>query len=83
MQGIGPAGESCPFEFNFDPATFKVGDVVSYRITGSMGDFPFVGSLAEVHDDHVVIGIEEAGGVKLVRGTRESRPIVQEADALA
>jgi hypothetical protein len=22
---------SCPFEFNFDPATFKVGDMVSYR----------------------------------------------------
>ena len=24
--------ETCPFQFNFDPTTFKVGDTVSYRV---------------------------------------------------
>ena len=28
MKGMGGEGEDCPFEFNFDPATFKVGDTV-------------------------------------------------------
>ena len=28
MMGMGDG--SCPFEFNFEPATFKVGDIVSY-----------------------------------------------------
>lgn len=82
MQDMGQSDESCPFAFNFDPSTFKVGDVVSYRLTGSLSDFPFVGTLAEVHDDHVVISVEEPGGVRRVRGTRESRPVVQEADAI-
>ena len=45
MQGMGATGEACPFEFNFDPATFKVGDTVSYRVTGSLEGFPFVGTL--------------------------------------
>jgi hypothetical protein len=35
MLGMGE-GEDCPFQFNFDPATFKVGDTVSYRVTGSL-----------------------------------------------
>ena len=26
-------GEDCPFAFNFDEKTFKVGDSVSYRVT--------------------------------------------------
>ena len=26
MQGMGEAGEACPFEFNFDPATFTPGE---------------------------------------------------------
>jgi len=47
MFGMGDG--SCPFEFNFDPATFKVGDVVSYRVTGSLEGMPFVGTLLEVH----------------------------------
>jgi len=55
MQGMGNADEACPFEFNFDPATFKVGDTVSYRVTGSLDGFPFVGTLAEVHADYVLI----------------------------
>ncbi len=49
------SGESCPFEFNFDPATFKIGDTVSYRVSGSLEGFPFVGVLLEVADDHVVL----------------------------
>ena len=51
---------SCPFEFNFDPATFKVGDVVSYRVTGSLEGMPFVGTLLEVHADHVIISPGES-----------------------
>ncbi|MCF8709015.1 hypothetical protein [Rhizorhapis sp. SPR117] len=77
MQGM---GESCPFEFNFDEATFKVGDVVSYRVTGSLSDFPFVGTLLEVHDDYVVISADPDDPDSRMRGTRESRPIVDEAE---
>ena len=81
MQGMGTADEACPFEFNFDAATFKVGDIVSYRVTGSLDGFPFVGTLAEVHADHVVIspGDPEHQGDRY-RGTRESRPVVQESE---
>ena len=32
LESIGQAGEECPFEFNFDPKTFKPGDLISYRI---------------------------------------------------
>lgn len=82
MQGMGSTdGEACPFEFNFDAATFKVGDVVSYRVTGSLEGFPFAGTLLEVHDDHVIISAGEDDS--RMRGTREDRPVVQEADALA
>lgn len=81
MQGMG-MGDTCPFEFNFEPATFKVGDLVSYRVTGSLEGFPFVGTLLEVHDDHVVISADPADASSRMRGTRESRPVVEEADAL-
>lgn len=73
-------GESCPFEFNFDAASFKPGDLVSYRVTGSLGDFPFMGTLVEVHDDHVVIAADPDDPASHMRGTRESRPIVDEAE---
>ncbi len=73
-------GEACPFDFNFDPATFKVGDWVSYRVTGSLDGFPFAGVLLEVHDDHVVIAADPEAVDSRMRGTRESRPVVQEAD---
>ena len=74
-------GEKCAFEFNFDPATFKVGDVVSYRVSGSSyGDFPFVGTLLEVHDDHVVIAAEPNDPSVKYRATRESRPVVSDAE---
>lgn len=78
MQGMGATeGEACPFEFNFDPATFKVGDTISYRVTGSLEGFPFVGRLVEVHDDHVMIVGDEKQPDVLYRGTRESRPVVE------
>jgi hypothetical protein len=78
MQGMGAtAGEACPFEFNFDPATFKTGDVVSYRVTGSLDGFPFVGTLLEVHADHVVITGDANDPDARYRGTRESRPVVE------
>jgi hypothetical protein len=77
MQGM---GESCPFEFNFDATTFKVGDVVSYRVTGSLSDFPFAGTLLEVHDDHVIISADPNDPASRMRGTRESRPVVDESE---
>lgn len=78
MQGMD--GNSCPFEFNFDPATFKVGDTVSYRVTGSLEGFPFMGVLLEVHDDCVVLTSDENDKESRMRATRESRPVVNEAD---
>ncbi|MDF0541953.1 hypothetical protein PX699_06345 [Sphingobium sp. H39-3-25] len=77
MQGM---GETCPFDFNFDPLTFKVGDVVSYRITGSLEGWPFAGTLIEVHDDHVIISAEADDPTSRLRGTRESRPVVEESE---
>ena len=75
----------CPFEFNFDAATFKVGDIVSYRVPEALGDMPFVGKLLEVHADHVILHHygEPEGQVRPMRGTREDRPSVSKADALA
>ena len=78
MQGMGEG--ACPFEFNFDPQTFKVGDTVSYRVTGSLADFPFMGVLLEVHDDYVVLSSEPEKPESRMRATRESRPVVAEED---
>jgi hypothetical protein len=81
MQGMGQTdGEACPFEFNFDEKTFKVGDTVSYRVTGSLEGFPFVGTLVEVHDDYVMIAGDAKDPSLLYRGTRESRPLVDYAE---
>jgi len=81
MLGMGAADEACPFQFNFDPATFKVGDVVSYRVTGSLDGFPFVGELAEVHEDYVLISPGDPTKPDMrYRGTRESRPVVDESE---
>ncbi|WP_068074580.1 hypothetical protein [Novosphingobium lentum] len=78
MMGMGEG--DCPIEFNFDPATFKIGDLVSYRVTGSLEGFPFAGKLVEVHDDHVVILQDENDPASAMRGTRESRPVVDESE---
>lgn len=77
MQGMGETGEDCPFEFNFDEKSFKIGDTVSYRVTGSLEGFPFVGTLLEVHDDHVIISGDPNDPTQHYRGTRESRPVVE------
>jgi hypothetical protein len=82
MQGMGEGGD-CPFEFNFDPATFKPGDEVSYRVTGSLEGFPFVGTLVEVHDDYVIIAGDANDPNVRYRGTRESRPLVDESEVKA
>jgi len=78
MLGMGESGEACPFEFNFDEKTFKPGDLVSYRVTGSLDGFPFVGTLVEVHDDYVMIAGDPNSPETLYKGTRESRPVVSE-----
>ena len=75
MKGMGEGGEDCPFEFNFDAATFKVGDTVSYRVS-TMEGFPFVGELLEVQADYVVIAGDPNDPAVRYKGTRESRPLV-------
>jgi hypothetical protein len=80
MQGMGETGEACPFEFNFDAATFKAGDLVSYRVSGGLEGFPFVGTLAEVHEDYVIIVPDPTKPDERYRGTRESRPMVDESE---
>lgn len=84
MQNMGNAeGEKCPFEFNFDAATFKVGDMVSYRVSEKFGDMPFVGTLLAVYEDYVEISPNEIGNPdKRMRGTRENRPEVSAEEAL-
>lgn len=74
--------EKCPFDFNFDPTTFKVGDLVSYRVPEAFGDMPFVGSLLEVGVDWVVISPNDPGDAgRRMRGTRASRPAVPSSEA--
>ena len=76
--------EACPFEFNFDPATFKVGDMVSYRIPERFGDMPFVGTILSVSDDSIEISPNDPSDPdRRMRGTRTSRPVVSAQDALA
>lgn len=78
-------GDQCPFAFNFDPATFKEGDTVSYRVPERFGDMPFVGVLVAVASDHVMIAATPADVQHKrppMRGTRTSRPEVSAVDAL-
>jgi len=73
----------CPFEFNFDAATFKIGDSVSYRVPEAFDEMPFVGTLVEVGDDFVVISPNDPTDPdRRMRGTRESRPVVSKSQAL-
>ena len=82
MQNMGQTGESCPFEFNFDAATFKPGDMVSYRVP-ELGEFPFVGTILAVFEDYVEISPNDPTEPdKRMRGSRESRPIVAGSEAL-
>lgn len=83
MQNLGNGEEACPFTFNFDPATFKVGDLVSYRIPDRFDDFPFVGTIVAVHDDYLEISPNDpANPDKRMKGTKESRPVVHSSEAL-
>lgn len=75
-------GETCPFSFNFDAATFKVGDMVSYRVE-TLDEFPFVGTLVEVHADHVLISPNDPTDLqRRMIGTREARPRVAREQAI-
>lgn len=69
-------------QFNLDPATFKVGDLVSYRVRERFGDMPFVGTLVAVEDDHVLIAPSDPDQAhRRMRGTRTSRPEVSAREA--
>jgi hypothetical protein len=75
--------EKCPFEFNFDAASFKVGDTVSYRVPERFDDMPFVGTLTAVGADWVEITANDPSDPdRRMRGTRESRPVVTAEQAL-
>lgn len=78
---IGMDGGKCPFEFNFNPASFKVGDIVSYRVP-RLGEFPFVAQIVAVHADYIEI-VDQGDPGKVLRATRESRPVVSDEQALA
>jgi hypothetical protein len=81
MHEIASDGKTCPITFNFDPASFKAGDLVSYRIPDRFGDFPFVGTIVAVHPDHVEISPNDPTTPdKHMKGTRESRPVVNSAE---
>jgi hypothetical protein len=84
MQNMGGGGDACPFEFNFDSTTFKAGDLVSYRVPDSLGDFPFVGTILAVFDDYIEISPNDPREPdKRMHATRDSRPIVASSEALA
>jgi hypothetical protein len=75
--------EKCPFTFNFDPQTFKVGDSVSYRVPEQFGEMPFVGTILAVHEDWIEISPnDDSEPNRRMRGTRASRPIVSAKEAL-
>jgi hypothetical protein len=75
--------DNCPFQFNFDPAAFKVGDLVSYRVPERFDEMPFVGQLLEVGEDYVIISPNDPTDPdRRMRGTRESRPVVSAQEAL-
>lgn len=79
---IDGANEACPFQFNFDPATFKVGDTVSYTIPEAFMDMPFVGEILEVGADYVIISPNDPNDPeRRMRGSREARPIVAQSEA--
>jgi hypothetical protein len=78
---IGAGDGKCPFTFNFDPLTFKVGDTVSYRVP-KLCDFPFTAQIVAVHEDYItIVDLGEPG--KQLRATRVSRPVVSDEQALA
>lgn len=80
---IGMGEGDCPFEFNYDPESFTVGDTVSYRVPERFDDMPFVGTLTAVGEDWVEITANDPNDPdRRMRGTRESRPVVSAEQAL-
>jgi hypothetical protein len=79
MMGMGDG--ACPYKFNFEPSTFKVGDTVSYRVP-KLGEFPFAAEIRAVYDDYIEIS-DYGEPEKCLRATRESHPVVADADALS
>jgi hypothetical protein len=79
MNMSGAPGEACPFTFNFDPTTFKPGDTVSYRVPKLQG-FPFVATIKAVYDDYIEI-VDAGDPERIMRATREDRPVVADAEA--
>jgi hypothetical protein len=77
---IGMGDGACPYKFNFEPSTFKVGDTVSYRVP-KLGEFPFAAEIKAVYDDYIEIS-DYGEREKCLRATRESHPVVADADAL-
>ncbi|MGH8461537.1 MAG: hypothetical protein ACRESS_08035 [Stenotrophobium sp.] len=66
--------DTCPFDFNFDAASFKVGDTVSYRDPQFSG-MPLVARITAVHADFVEI-VDDSEPNRVLRATRVSRPVV-------
>lgn len=86
MRGMGSTpDEPCPIQLNFDPATFKPGDLVSYRVPEAFGDSPFVGEIVKVEEDYILLKHynpdDRPDNAPIVKGTRESRPIVGQDEA--
>ena len=54
MDDFASNSAECPFQLNFDAETFAIGGTVSYRVAGSLEGFPFMGTLLELHEDHVL-----------------------------
>jgi hypothetical protein len=77
MQNMGEG--KCLFDFNLEPATFKVGDLVSYRVPGRFNDFPFMGTIVAVHEDSIEICSDPTDPNGVMKATRESRPIVADS----
>jgi hypothetical protein len=68
--------EQCPYEFNFDPQTFKIGDLVSYRIPERFGEMAFVGTITAVGDNHIELSDNDLRQPSIMRATRTARPVV-------
>lgn len=66
--------ETCPFDFNFNPDTFKPGDTVSYRVP-SLGDFPFVGRVVSVSATQIEL-VDQGEPGPVLRASRCSRPVL-------
>jgi len=66
----------CPLQLNFGAETFAIGDTVSYRVAGSLEGFPFMETLLEVHDDHVLIGVDATLPLHITRRVAQRQAIM-------